>query len=101
MVAWLIASSSVWISASRWSMKNILLLDNYYCPEELTAQIEQFVEYYNHQRYHESLDNVTPPDVYTGRAAAILDQRQRTKRETISKRRNEYQKAIAMRQCVS
>jgi len=34
------------------SMKNILLLDNYYCPDDLKAQIEAFVEYYNHQRYH-------------------------------------------------
>lgn len=83
------------------SMKNILLLDNYYCPEELAAEIGRFVEYYNHQRYHESLDNVRPADVYTGRAAEILDQRERTKQETISKRRNEYRKAIAMRQTVS
>jgi len=83
------------------SMKNILLLDNYYCPEELAAEIGKFVEYYNHQRYHESLDNVTPADVYTGRAAEILDQRERTKQETMITRRNEYRKAIANRQTVS
>ena len=83
------------------SMKNILLLDNYYCPDDLTAEIGKFVEYYNHRRYHESLDNVTPADAYTGRAAAILEQRERTKRETINRRRAEYRKAIAMRQTVS
>jgi transposase InsO family protein len=83
------------------SMKNILLLDNYYCPEELTAQIATFVEHYNHRRYHESLGNVTPADVYHGRAAAILEQRERTKRETINQRRTEYRKAIAMRQSTS
>lgn len=83
------------------SMKNILLLDNYYCPDDLIAEIGKFVEYYNHQRYHESLDNVTPGDVYSGRAALILDQRVRTKQETIKKRRNEYRKAIAIRQTVS
>jgi hypothetical protein len=82
-------------------MKNILLLDNYYCPEELTAEIGRFVEYYNHQRYHESLDNVTPADAYTGRAAAILEQREKIKRQTINRRRTEYRKAIAMRQTVS
>jgi putative transposase len=83
------------------SMKNILLLDNYYCPEELTAEIARFVEYFNHQRYHESLDNVTPADVYSGGEAAILEQRERTKRETINRRRTEYRKAIAMRESVS
>jgi transposase InsO family protein len=83
------------------SMKNILLLDNYYCPEDLTAQIGAFVDHYNHRRYHESLGNVTPADVYHGRATAILEQRARTKRETINQRRMEYRKAIAMRQAVS
>jgi transposase InsO family protein len=83
------------------SMKNLLLLDNYYCPDDLIAEIGKFVDYYNHQRYHESLDNVTPADAYTGRAAAILEQRERTKRETINRRRTEYRKAIAMRQTVS
>ena len=80
------------------SMKNILLLDNYYYPEELQAQIARFVEHYNHRRYHESLANVTPADVYHGRAAQILAQRERIKQETIRRRRNAYQKAIATRQ---
>ena len=83
------------------SMKNIVLLDNYYYPGELTAQIAAFVEYYNHRRYHESLDNVTPADAYHGRAAAILEQRERIKRETMIKRRIAYRKAIALRQSVS
>jgi len=83
------------------SMKNIVLLDNYYCPQDLTAQIAAFVEHYNHRRYHESLDNVTPADVYHGRAAHILEQRERIKEETIKQRRRAYRKAIAMRQSVS
>jgi len=83
------------------SLKNILLLDNHYCPQDLTAEISKFVEYYNRQKYHESLDNVTPADVYHGRAAAILEQRERIKTETIRKRRESYRKAIAMRQTVS
>jgi transposase InsO family protein len=83
------------------SMKNVLLLDNYYSPDDLKAEIAQFVDHYNHRRYHESLDNVTPADAYSGRAAAILEQRERTKRETINRRRTEYRKAVALRQSVS
>lgn len=83
------------------SMKNILLLDNYYCPQDLTAQIAAFVKHYHHRRYHESLDNVIPADLYHGRAAAILEQREKTKRKTINRRRAKYRKAIAMRNTVS
>ena len=49
------------------SMKNILLLDNYYSPEDLEYHISSFVDYYNNCRYHEALNNVTPADVYYGR----------------------------------
>jgi putative transposase len=83
------------------SMKNILLLDNYYTPGDLKIEITRFVDYYNHRRYHESLANVTPADVYHGRAMEILEQRERTKQETINRRKIEYQKAIAMRQTMS
>ena len=47
----------------RWhqTLKNRILLENYYLPGDLEQQIEAFVEHYNHVRYHESLNNVTPP----------------------------------------
>jgi transposase InsO family protein len=48
------------------SMKNMVLLQNYYLPEELERALAQFVEYYNNERYHESLDNLTPADIYFG-----------------------------------
>ena len=50
----------------RWyqTLKNRILLENYFLPGDLEAQIEAFVEHYNHQRYHESLKNVTPADAY-------------------------------------
>jgi len=51
------------------------LLENYFLPGDLEAQIEAFIDHYNHQRYHESLNNVTPADVYFGRDKAILQQR--------------------------
>jgi Integrase core domain len=53
----------------RWhqTLKNRILLENYYLPGDLEAQIAPFVEHYNHRRYHESLQNLTPADVYFGR----------------------------------
>jgi putative transposase len=48
------------------SMKNRILLENYYLPGQLEQSIGEFVEYYNNRRYHESLDNLTPADVYFG-----------------------------------
>ena len=43
--------------------------------QQLINAIEDFVEYYNQQRYHESLQNVTPSDVYYGRQEQILQKR--------------------------
>jgi len=45
----------------RWhqTLKNRILLENYFLPGDLETQIKAFVEHYNHQRYHESLKNVT------------------------------------------
>ncbi len=81
----------------RWhqTLKNRILLENYFFPADLKAQIEAFIDYYNHQRYHESLDNLTPADVYFGRGQTILLQRERIKRKTIESRRLQYRKAVA------
>ena len=81
----------------RWhqTMKNRILLENYFLPGDLEAQIGAFVEHYNHRRYHESLDNVTPADAYFGRAAAIIKQRERIKRQTIQHRRLQHRKLAA------
>ena len=62
-------------------------LENYYLPGELEARIEAFVAHYNHLRYHESIDNLTPADVYFGRGQTILLERERIKRKTIQHRR--------------
>ena len=44
------------------------------------------IDHYNHRRYHESLGNLTPADVYLGRAETILRRRKEIKAETIEKR---------------
>jgi putative transposase len=62
---------------------------------QLEQSIEEFVEYYNNCRYHESLDNLTPADVYFGRGQAILKRREKIKRKTIEQRRRLHQQAIA------
>ena len=68
-------------------MKNRVLLEHYYLPGDLERQIEAFVQHYNHHRYHESLNNVTPADVYFARAETILREREKIKKLTIQKRR--------------
>lgn len=47
----------------RWhqTMKNRVLLEHYSLPGDLKRQIRAFVEYYNNQRYHESLGNLSSP----------------------------------------
>ena len=81
----------------RWhqTLKNRILLENYFLPGDLEHQIESFVEHYNHHRYHESLNNVTPADVYFGRAQSIINNRERIKQKTIEHRRLQYRKAVA------
>ena len=74
------------------TMKNVVKLHHYYSPEELEAALEKFVTRYNNQRYHESLKNLTPADMYFGRADEILKIRQQIKCETIKRRKKEYYK---------
>lgn len=72
------------------SMKNVVKLQHYYSPSELNDAIGRWVEYYNNCRYHESLDNLTPSDVYFGRGEQIIKQRQLIKLKSIEERRRNY-----------
>ena len=76
----------------RWhqTLKNRILLENYYLPGDLEQKIGDFVAYYNHLRYHESIGNLTPADVYFGRGQTILLERERIKRDTIRTRRLQH-----------
>jgi putative transposase len=69
------------------TMKNVINLEHYYLPWQLEHKISEFVQYYNHQRVHESLDNLTPADVYHGRAAQIAKARNLIKEQTMRNRR--------------
>jgi putative transposase len=81
----------------RWhqTLKNRILLENYYLPGDLEAQIEAFVADYNRLRYHESIGNLTPADVYFGRGQTILIERERIKRQTIANRRLLHRRQVA------
>jgi len=81
----------------RWhqTLKNRILLENYYLPGDLRQKIDAFVEHYNNRRYHESLQNLTPADVYFGRGQTILKQRERIKQKTIETRRLLHRKSAA------
>lgn len=73
----------------RWhqTLKNRILLENYYLPGALEQAISDFIDHSNHRRYHESIGNLTPADVYFGRAETILRRRKEIKNKTILKRR--------------
>lgn len=75
------------------TMKNVVKLDHYYCPEELEAALKIFVNRYNNERYHESLNNLTPADVYYGRGDLILKERERIKRESLKNRQLIYEQS--------
>ena len=70
-------------------MKNVVKLEKYFNPWELQRALARFVEDYNHWRYHESFQNVTPADVYHGRRPAIVARREQIKQRTLQTRRRE------------
>jgi putative transposase len=65
-------------------LKNRILLENCFLRGDLDGQMAAFIEHYNHRRYHESLDNLTPADVYFGRGQTILLQQERIKRRLMA-----------------
>ena len=81
----------------RWhqTLKNRILLENYFLEGELEAAIAAFIDHYNNHRYHESIGNLTPADVYFGRGETILAERRRIKLKTIRNRRLNHQRQAA------
>jgi putative transposase len=73
-------------------MKNRVLMESCYLPGDLERQIGAFVDYHSNKRYHESIGNVTPADVYFARDKAIIREREKTKKLIIQQRRLQHQK---------
>lgn len=71
------------------TLKNRINLENYYLPWELEKEIGRFVDHYNNRRVHESLDNLTPADVYHGRGKEIISARNMVKEQTMRRRRRQ------------
>jgi hypothetical protein len=82
------------------TLKNVVNLDHYYYPWELEQEIANFVDYYNHDRYRESLNNLTQVDVYFGSGRNTLDQREIVKRRTLQERKeyklNQQKKSVSL-----
>ena len=81
----------------RWhqTLKNRILLESCFLEGELEVAIAAFIDHYNHRRYHESIGNLTPADVYFGRGETILAARRRIKQQTIQNRRLNPQRQAA------
>ncbi len=77
------------------TLKNVIKLQNYYFPWQLRNEISQFIDYYNNDRYHESLNNMKPVNVYLGKDEVILRQREMIKNKTIKLRRRENLKLVS------
>ena len=77
------------------TMKNVVKLENYFFPDQLRAALGSFVDYYNNERYHESLENMTPADIYFGRAKQIKSNRHHIKMKTLKERRKINRKLSA------
>jgi transposase InsO family protein len=92
MISTGISSVATWPGEKNGTVHLLLLrlYEHYYFPWELEAALRDFVAYYNNERYHESLDNVTPADVYFGRQHAVLTERAKIKIITMQRRKKEY-----------
>jgi len=69
------------------TLKNVVNLEHHYLPWQLEHKIDEFVQDYKYRRVHESLDNLTPADVYYGRAREITAARNLVKEQTMRQRR--------------
>jgi hypothetical protein len=67
-------------------------LDNYFSPGQLEEKLKEFVRYYNYERCHESIKNLTPSEVYYGTGNRKLKLREMTKNRTLNARKKQYKK---------
>jgi putative transposase len=73
------------------TLKEDVNLKAYDFPWDLEAAISKFYRFYNYERYHEALGNLTPADVYFGRGEERLRRRRELKDRTRKERRQRYE----------
>ena len=79
------------------SMKSLNRLQNHAFPLGLERKSGRFVDYYNHQRYHESLDNVAQADVWFGRVKQLPSRREQIKCQTrLEARRRQHVQSLML-----
>jgi transposase InsO family protein len=76
------------------TIKGEINLVPYEMPGELKEAIKAFIDYYNYERYHEGLGDVTPYDVYTGRYLEIIQRRKEAKSRALQVRRD-YNRTVS------
>lgn len=76
------------------TLKEDVALVVYTGPDQLREAIARFVAYYNSQRYHKALRNVTPDDVWFGRRDRILARRKALQIRTLVARREHYRRTV-------
>ena len=76
-------------------MKSVVKLEYYCFPWQLEEALRDYVAHYNNERYRESLDNVTPADVYFERQETVLSERDRVKKRTMEQRKQAYRASRA------
>ena len=75
------------IEAYHGTMKKHTSLLFFRFPGDAEEFFVHFVDYYNNERYHEAIGNVTPSDVYCGRREEILRKRKELKTKIFEKRK--------------
>jgi transposase InsO family protein len=84
------------IEAYHGTLKHLISMLTLMSPEEAERFFGLFISYYNNDRYHESIGNVTPADVYDGRREAILAKRRELKELTLERRRAFNQRGLSV-----
>lgn len=82
------------------TLKQRIYLSVWDSPDHLAEAIDQYIEEYNSRRYHESLGNVTPDDVYFGRRNAIIKKRESKKMKSLNRRRK-FNSCVRMTETVN
>jgi putative transposase len=69
------------------TVKEQVQLVVYETPSALERAVAEFVDYYNHRRYHEGIGKVTPADAYYGLRQTMLIRRKEVRQRTLQQRR--------------